>query len=66
MSLATKNSFSPRPTTIGGPRRAATILLRIARGERHQRVGAAHHFYGFQDGFFERRVLWKIFRSGAR
>ena len=27
MSLATKNSFSPRPTTMGGPRRAATILL---------------------------------------
>ena len=29
-------------------------FVRIARGERYQRVRAAHHFYGFQDGFFER------------
>jgi hypothetical protein len=27
MSEATKNSFSPRPTTIGGPLRTVTILL---------------------------------------
>ena len=27
MSDATKNSFSPRPTTIGGPLRTVTILF---------------------------------------
>ncbi len=26
-SEATKNSFSPKPTTTGGPERAATILF---------------------------------------
>ena len=29
-------------------------FLRIARGERHQGVGAAHYRDGFQDGFFQR------------
>ena len=29
----------------------------IARGKRNQRVSSAHHFHGFQNGFFQRRVL---------
>ncbi len=36
-------------------------FLRIARGERYQRVGAAHHFYGLQDGFFQRYAFGKFF-----
>src|ERR1700691_830627 len=30
---------------------------RIARGERDQRVGSAHHFHSFKDGFFERSIF---------
>ena len=32
----------------------------IFGGDGDQRVGAAHHFHGFQNGFFERGVLGKF------
>ena len=42
MSEATKNSPSPRPTTIGGPLRTATIFSGIVGRDQHQREQAAH------------------------
>ena len=41
-------------------------FIRILRGDGHQRVGAGHHFDGFQDGFFQGARPWKIFRAGGR
>ena len=42
MSDATKNSPSPRPTTIGGPLRTVTILFGIVGRDQHQREQPAH------------------------
>ena len=41
MSEATKNSSSPRPTTIGGPLRTVTILFGIVGRDQHEREQAA-------------------------
>ena len=42
MSDATKNSPSPRPTTIGGPLRTATIFSGIVGRDQHEREQPAH------------------------
>ena len=42
MSEATKNSPSPRPTTIGGPLRTATIFSGSSAEMQHEREEAAH------------------------
>ena len=42
MSDATKNSFSPSPTTIGGPLRTVDDLVGVVGGDQHQREEAAH------------------------
>ena len=66
MSLATKYSSSPRPITAGGPQRAATILLRIARRKNRQGVDAVKLLHRLAHGFFERAAFLHIFLHQVR
>ena len=57
MSDATKNSPSPRPTTIGGPLRTATIFSGIVGRDQHEREQPAHQQQRAPDGVLEAVVL---------
>ena len=57
MSEATKNSPSPRPTTIGGPLRTVTILFGSSADDQHQRKQAAHVEQRAPHGVLEPVVL---------
>ena len=56
-SEATKYSPSPRPTTTGGPERAATILSRVLARDHAQREHAGQLAHGVAHGVFQIAVV---------